>query len=52
MGCLKIKKKYPENGTSTFYEIKKFLTCASYDTFREIYCFVAETTLKDVSLKL
>ena len=47
-GMVENKKKYPENGTSTFYEIKKFLTCASYDTFWEIYCFVAEATFKDV----
>ena len=27
------KLEYLENGTKLFYEKKKFLTCASYDTF-------------------
>ena len=37
MGWLKIEKlEYFENGTQLFYEIKKFLTCASYDTLREV----------------
>ena len=27
------KLEYLENGTKLFYEIKKFLTCASNDTF-------------------
>ena len=37
MGWLKIQKpEYLENGTSLFYEIKKFLICASDDTFWEV----------------
>ena len=33
-GIVKIQKlEYLENGTELFYEIKIFLTCASYDTF-------------------
>ena len=33
-GKLKIQKlEYLESGTQFFYEIKKFLTCVSYDTF-------------------
>ena len=37
MGWLKIQKlEYLENGTLFFYEIKKFLICASDDTFWEI----------------
>ena len=31
-----IKLEYLENGTWLFYEIKKFLTCASDDTFWEV----------------
>ena len=39
MGWLKIQKlEYLENGT-IFYEIKKFLTCASDDTFWEVIVF-------------
>ena len=31
MGCVKIQKfEYLENGSKLIYEIKKFLTCASY----------------------
>ena len=34
MGWLKIQElEYLENGTKFFYEIKKYLTCASDDTF-------------------
>ena len=34
MGWLKIQKlEYLENGTQLFYKTKKFLTCASDDTF-------------------
>ena len=38
MGWLKIQKlEYLEIGTELFYKIKKkFLTCASYDTVREV----------------
>ena len=37
MGWLKMQKlEYLENGTSFFHEIKKFLTCASDDTFSEV----------------
>ena len=37
MGWLKIQKfEYLENGTQLFYEIKKFLTCASDDTLWEV----------------
>ena len=33
-GWLKIQKfERLENGTELFYEIRKFLTCASYETF-------------------
>ena len=30
-----------------FYKIKKFLTCASDDTFLGIYCFVADVTFNN-----
>ena len=30
-----------------FYEVKKFLTCASDDTFREVIVFLAEVTFKE-----
>ena len=37
MGWLKIQKlEYLEIGTKIFYKIKKFLTCASYDTVGEV----------------
>ena len=40
MECLKIQKpEYLENETYFFYEIKKFLTCASDDTFLEVMVF-------------
>ena len=40
MGWLKIQKlNYLENGMELFYEIKKFLTCASYYTFWENIVF-------------
>ena len=40
MGCLKIQKhEYSGNGTQPFYEIKKFLTCASYDILWEVIGF-------------
>ena len=52
MGWLKIQKlEYLESGTEFFYEIKKFLTCASYDTLR-VFRFVAEVTFKLFKLAL
>ena len=37
MEWLKIQKlEYSENGAKHFHEIKKFLTCASNDTFSEV----------------
>ena len=37
MGCLKIQKlEYSGNVMQPFYEIEKFLTCASYDTLWEV----------------
>ena len=48
-GWLKIQKfEYLENGTLLFYKIKKFLTCASDDTFWVLrsYRFVAKLTFK------
>ena len=39
MGWLKIQKlEYLENGMQLFYEIKKFLTCASDDKL--LICYV------------
>ena len=48
-GWLKIQKfEYLENGTLLFYKIKKFLTCASDDTFWVLrsYRFVVKLTFK------
>ena len=37
MGWLKMQKlEYPQNRTKLFYEIEKFLTCASNDTLEKV----------------
>ena len=47
MGWLKIQKlDYLGNRTWFIYEIKKFLTCASDDTFWEVIVFLVEVTFK------
>ena len=47
MEWLKIQKlEYLENGTEFCYEIKKFLICASDDTFWKVIRFVADVTFK------
>ena len=47
IGWLKIQKlEYLENGTQFFYEIKKFLTCASDGHILRSYRFLAEVTRK------